>query len=120
MFSAGVVAYFVAKMGAALRVHEHELAAARERALEANQLAVLGTLAAGTAHELGTPLGTTAIAAKEMEREHRSEAVLTARIGSCASRSIAARASSLTWRRAPVRRRPMPAGGCGWTVTWKT
>ena len=80
-FSAGVVAYFVAKMGAALRIHEHELAAARERALEANQLVVLGTLAAGTAHELGTPLGTMAIVAKEMEREHRSEAVLTARIG---------------------------------------
>ena len=81
LFSAGVVAYFVAKMGAALRLHEHDLAAARERALEANQLVVLGTLAAGTAHELGTPLGTMAIVAKEMEREHRGEAVLTARIG---------------------------------------
>jgi two-component system sensor histidine kinase RegB len=71
LFSAGVVAYFVAKMGATLRLHEQKLAEARERALEANQLVVLGTLAAGTAHELGTPLGTMAIVAKEMEREQR-------------------------------------------------
>jgi two-component system sensor histidine kinase RegB len=71
ILSVGVVAFFIAKMGRILRMHDRALATAREKALQANQLATLGTLAAGTAHELGTPLGTMAILSKEIEREYR-------------------------------------------------
>src|SRR5262245_65849982 len=39
----------------------------REQATRTDRLAALTTLAAGAAHELGTPLGTIAIAATELE-----------------------------------------------------
>lgn len=80
MLSAGVVAYFVARMGNTLRAHDQALAKASEEALQANQLIALGSLAAGTAHQLGTPLGTVAILAKDMEHEHSNDPVLTGQL----------------------------------------
>lgn len=80
LLSTTVVAYFVARMGATLRQHDRALARARVQALEATQLAALGTLAAGTAHELGTPLATIAILAKELQREHPGDPVLSRRL----------------------------------------
>ncbi len=77
LLSAAVVAYFVARMGQTLRNHERELGRVREKALQANQVVALGTLAAGTAHELGTPLATMAIVTKELEHEHGSTPELT-------------------------------------------
>jgi two-component system sensor histidine kinase RegB len=69
LLAAGVVAYFVAGIGATLRAHDRALA-------EARQLIALGTLAAGTAHELGTPLATVAVLAKELEHSHGDDATL--------------------------------------------
>lgn len=64
---AGLIAYFVGRISVALRHRERELLAMRERAGKSEMLASLTTLAAGAAHELGTPMGTIAIAAKELE-----------------------------------------------------
>jgi two-component system sensor histidine kinase RegB len=69
VFSAGLVAYFVVEMANTLRERDHKLASARELALRSEQLISLGTLAAGAAHEMGTPLGTMAILLKEMEHD---------------------------------------------------
>jgi two-component system sensor histidine kinase RegB len=70
VLSAGVIAYFVVGMGKTLRQRDHALAAAREHALRDSQLVELGTLAASTAHELGTPLGTMALITTELTEEY--------------------------------------------------
>lgn len=64
----GLTAHFVGKLSKALETRDAEIAAMRERAARNERLASLTTLAAGAAHELGTPLGTIAVAAREMER----------------------------------------------------
>ncbi|WP_126452663.1 ATP-binding protein [Sulfuriflexus mobilis] len=64
--SAAVIAYFVVGMRRSLRSKDQALAAAREKHLRDEQLIVLGTLAASTAHELGTPLGTMALLSEEL------------------------------------------------------
>lgn len=66
--AAALIAYFVVKLSAAIDERDAEIAAIREQATRSERLAALTTLAAGAAHELGSPLGTIAIAAKELER----------------------------------------------------
>jgi two-component system sensor histidine kinase RegB len=70
VFSAGLVAYFVVNMADTLRERDRKLAEAREQALRNERVVALGTLAAGAAHEMGTPLGTMAIMIHELEREY--------------------------------------------------
>jgi two-component system, sensor histidine kinase RegB len=65
--TASLIAYFVARVAAALRDRERELAEAQRVAARAEKLASLSTLAAGAAHELGSPLATIAVASKELE-----------------------------------------------------
>lgn len=67
--SAALIAWFVARMAAAVRSRDLELAAAREEALRNERVVALGSLAAGAAHELGTPLATMAILAGELGRK---------------------------------------------------
>ena len=52
----------------ALAERDAELTEARGLAARQERLASLATMAAGAAHELSTPLGTVALAAKELER----------------------------------------------------
>jgi two-component system sensor histidine kinase RegB len=66
--AAALTAYFVVKLSAAIERRDAEIAIARERIGRSERLAALTTLAAGAAHELGTPLGTIAVAAGELER----------------------------------------------------
>ncbi|HFD12806.1 MAG TPA: HAMP domain-containing histidine kinase [Crenotrichaceae bacterium] len=64
------VAYFVVEMSRTIKESDHKLALAREQALRNERLIAMGTLAASAAHEMGTPLGTMAILAGELEREY--------------------------------------------------
>jgi two-component system sensor histidine kinase RegB len=70
VISVSVVAFFLTRMATALKRREQELAAARETALRHEQILSLGTLAAGAAHKLGTPLGTMAVVIHELELNH--------------------------------------------------
>ena len=70
-----VVAYVVARLRVAASDAEFELMEIRFQQARAEKLAALATLSAGAAHELSTPLGTIAIAAKELENGENSERV---------------------------------------------
>jgi two-component system sensor histidine kinase RegB len=73
IFGTFLVAYFVTRMGSMLREQQRELHAIREQALRDEQLVAIGTLAAGTAHEMGTPLGTMSLIAEELLDEAKTE-----------------------------------------------
>ena len=70
VMSAGFVAIIIVGMAHSLRERDRKLATAREQALQNERLVALGTLAAGAAHELGTPLGTMAILTAELEQDY--------------------------------------------------
>jgi signal transduction histidine kinase len=67
--SAAMIAWFVARMTASIRERDSRLATAREQALRDERVVALGALAAGAAHELGTPLATIAVLVGELEHD---------------------------------------------------
>ncbi len=66
--AAGFVVHFVSRVASALSAREYELFELQRSTVRHEKLASLSTLAAGAAHELGTPLATIALVAKELER----------------------------------------------------
>jgi two-component system, sensor histidine kinase RegB len=70
VFSAGLVAFFVAELAKTLKNQERSLAVARENALRDERVVALGTLAASAAHDMGTPLGTIAIVVHDLIQDH--------------------------------------------------
>jgi two-component system sensor histidine kinase RegB len=64
--SAAIITYFVSRMSLQLKSHQLEIAEQREAQLRSDQILAVGTLAAGTAHELGTPLNTMKILVDEI------------------------------------------------------
>lgn len=67
--SAVFIAHFVQRVTSELALRDNELADAQQARARAERLASLGTLAAGAAHELATPLSTIAVVARELERK---------------------------------------------------
>jgi two-component system, sensor histidine kinase RegB len=70
LLSAGVIAFFVVRMAQTIRSRDAELARQKESALRNERVVALGTLAAGAAHELGTPLSTMAVILGDMTRDY--------------------------------------------------
>ncbi len=69
LFSAGLITYFVVRMAATLRRQEERVAEAREDRLRNDQIMAVAGLAAGTAHELGTPLSTMSLLVEELKAD---------------------------------------------------
>ncbi|MCG8324217.1 MAG: ATP-binding protein, partial [Thiotrichales bacterium] len=72
LISSGLLAYYISRIGISIRKRDRVLARIREEQLKSDQVLALGTLAAGTAHELGTPLATMAVLAREIEQNNQS------------------------------------------------
>lgn len=68
-----IVAIFIARIGQNLRDYDQAIASVREQALESERMLALGTLATSAAHELGTPLATMAVVAKELTQDYASQ-----------------------------------------------
>lgn len=73
LVSALLVTYFVIKMAASLRQQDDALARLKEDKLRDEQLMAVATLAAGTAHELATPLTTIKTLLSEMQADYASQ-----------------------------------------------
>ena len=63
-----VIVYFMTRLTAELRAQQLEVRNAQMKQARSEKIEALGTLAAGTAHELATPLSTIAIVAKDVEQ----------------------------------------------------
>lgn len=90
VLSAVLIVSFVSTMALSLRERDQLLSEAREETLRNERIIALGTLAAGAAHELGTPLGTMAVVVHEMRLDcgdnpelADSLQILSDQVGSC-------------------------------------
>tara|TARA_R110001599_G_scaffold351822_1_gene584831 strand:- start:167369 stop:168352 length:984 start_codon:yes stop_codon:yes gene_type:complete len=69
LFSAGLITYFVVRMAVILRQRDAREVAQREDRLRDDQIMAVASLAAGTAHELATPMTTMTVLVDEMLQE---------------------------------------------------
>jgi two-component system sensor histidine kinase RegB len=98
--TAAITAWLVMRVVASLLAHGRDLAEARRAAANDEALLRIGALAAGAAHELGTPLATMAIVVGEMQRgaksdaERRDAGILAAQIAACRQTLLRLRANA--------------------------
>lgn len=62
-----LITFFIGEVSEALRRHERQSLKLQIKLATHEKLAAVGTLAAGAAHEMGTPLATIAVVAKDLE-----------------------------------------------------
>jgi len=86
-FSALLICWFVVRMATALRERSRLVADSREAGLRNEQIISVASIAAGTAHELRTPLATMAVTVDEIAAEYpqlkEETALLTQQIARC-------------------------------------
>jgi len=73
LFTAALVAAFVARLNVDLRARDRALAEAREAALRDEQLFALGMQAAAAAHDLATPLSTLGLELEALHNEYAND-----------------------------------------------
>jgi two-component system sensor histidine kinase RegB len=87
LLSAVLIAAFAVRMASTVRNRERMIADMREQQLRQERVLALGTLAAGAAHELGTPLATMAVVLKDLEPEQaisgKKLGILRAQVDRC-------------------------------------
>lgn len=70
VLSAAFIAFFVVRMAQAIRSRDAALARQQANAMRNERIVALGTLAAGAAHELGTPLSTMAVVLGDLAQDY--------------------------------------------------
>ena len=87
--SGALITYFISRMAGTLKQQQQKIAEQRETQLRDEQLLAVATLAAGTAHELGTPLNTMKIIIDELSHTRQNSAedllLLNQQIDTCKS-----------------------------------
>ncbi len=63
-----VIVYFMTRLTDELEQQQHDLREAQQKQSRSEKIEALGTLAAGAAHELATPLSTIAVVARDVEQ----------------------------------------------------
>lgn len=114
--SGGLVTLFVHRIAMSLAQQRDELARLSEQVMKERHFAALGTLAAGAAHELGTPLGTIQLLAGElphMSEPEREQAVSSMRQQVSRCKDIVHRMASPE----PDVRSFGPDGGLPWALS---
>lgn len=87
-----LITWFLVRMQHSMRMQERRLHRERERRIRDQQMVSLATFAAGTAHELGTPLSTMSVILKDMALTHTDPetaediALLQQQVGACSDR----------------------------------
>ncbi|BAU57497.1 HAMP domain-containing histidine kinase [Halorhodospira halochloris] len=76
VIAAWMITVFVRFMASVLRRQDLRLSRARESTLRNEQIVALGTVAAGAAHQLGTPLSTMSMVIEELRNERRDDETL--------------------------------------------
>jgi two-component system sensor histidine kinase RegB len=76
LLSALLITYFITQMAHTLRQQERHLQRNREDTLRDEQVLAVATLAAGAAHDLGTPLSTMRVLLSEMEIDTAADKAL--------------------------------------------
>ena len=101
---AGLLSYFVVHICGSLRHTQRRLAEMSERELRAGYAVALGSVAAGAAHELGTPLSTISTVVGELRQDHahqpelqRSLELLQGSVGACIKSLDSLRLAGDTW-----------------------
>ena len=69
-FSAVLISWFVVRMAATLRQQSRAIAHSRESGLRNEQIISVASIAAGTAHEMRTPLATMSLTVEDIASEH--------------------------------------------------
>lgn len=78
--SALLITYFVVRMAHAIRDQEQQLQRTREEISNNEHILGLATLAAGTAHELATPLSTMSVTLTDLAKERSNDHGLSAEV----------------------------------------
>ncbi len=78
VLSVGLIVFFVMRMSQSIRVRDLRLTEMREVAERDSHVLALGAMAAGAAHELGTPLATMAVVSHELECDYADNSEITA------------------------------------------
>lgn len=76
--SALLITHFVATIAATVRRQREQINRLREQQLMDENILAVATLAAGTAHELGTPLASLSVLLGDLRDQHRQDPSLTA------------------------------------------